>query len=217
MKPPPLLYPIYVRKDAGSAYSAAFPDFPGCFAAADEAQDLPRAAQEAVEAHYGVDEEYIPEPSTPDAHAHSEEYRGGYWMLVEIDLSRLRSCTLHRPTQDEDAAVAAGIAVDPATWDLATPSELAFTAEQATLGAVRVLAGMVLELTYADGTTMQVDVAPIVKRAPVLHPLLDATVFAQAQVGKWGACVTWGTDVLELAADNLRARAANHGRATPMA
>lgn len=121
------------------------------------------------------------------------------------------------PTPAEDAAIEAGIALDPATQDLSTPSELAFTAEQATLAAVRPLAGLVLELTYADGATLQVDVAPIVERAPVLRPLLDPTVFAQAQVGEWGACVTWGTDVLELAADNLRARAAGYGRAAPTA
>ncbi len=86
-----MLYPIYVHKDSNSAYGATFPDFPGCFAAADEAQDLPRAAQEAVEAHYGADDEPVPEPSAPDAHAHSKEYRGGFWMLVDIDLSRVRS------------------------------------------------------------------------------------------------------------------------------
>ena len=84
-----MLYPIYVRKGAGSAYGATFPDLPGCFAAADEARDLPRAAHEAVEAHYGADDEPVPEPSTPDVHADSKEYRGGYWMLVEIDLSRM--------------------------------------------------------------------------------------------------------------------------------
>lgn len=112
------------------------------------------------------------------------------------------------PTPVEDAAIEAGIALDPATQDLSTPSELAFTAEQSTLAAVRPLAGMVLELTYADGATLQVDVAPIVERAPLLRPLLDPAVFAQAQVGEWGACVTWGADMLELAADNLRARSA---------
>lgn len=103
MKSLPLLYPIYVRKDAGSAYSAAFPDFPGCFAAADEAQDLPRAAQEAVEAHYGADDEAVPEPSAPDAHAHSKEYRGGFWKLVDIDLSRVRQpcgAAEHQPARE---------------------------------------------------------------------------------------------------------------------
>ncbi len=86
-----MLYPIYVHKDSDSAYGATFPDFPGCFAAADEVQDLPRAAQEAVEAHYGADDEPVPAPSAPDAHAQSEEYQGGFWMMVDVDLSRVRS------------------------------------------------------------------------------------------------------------------------------
>ena len=62
-----MLYPIYVHKDEGSAYGAIFPDFPGCFAAADDLQGLPRAAQEAAEAHFGADDEPIPDASSPEA------------------------------------------------------------------------------------------------------------------------------------------------------
>ncbi|WP_253248529.1 type II toxin-antitoxin system HicB family antitoxin [Alcaligenes faecalis] len=45
-----MLYPLHVHKDEHSAYGARFPDFPGCFAAADELQDFARAAQETVKA-----------------------------------------------------------------------------------------------------------------------------------------------------------------------
>ena len=31
-----MLYPVYVHKDPDSAYGVTFPDFPGCFSAADE-------------------------------------------------------------------------------------------------------------------------------------------------------------------------------------
>jgi predicted RNase H-like HicB family nuclease len=86
-----MLYPIYVHKETDSAYGAIFPDLPGCHAAADDAQSLPVAAQEAVEAHFGADEEPIPAPSTPDAWAHDPDYAGGWWMMVDIDLSRVRS------------------------------------------------------------------------------------------------------------------------------
>ena len=41
-----------------------------------------------------------------------------------------------------------------------------------------------------------------------LRELADPAVFNRAAVGEWGGTVTWGTDALELAADNLRARAA---------
>lgn len=79
--------------------------------------------------------------------------------------------------------------------------------KQFTLTAVKPLAGTVLQMTFADGATMRVDVAPIVKRSPVLLPLLEPAVFKRAKLGEWGGSVTWGADVLELAADNLRARA----------
>lgn len=87
-----MLYPIYVHKEDASAYGAAFPDIPGCFAAADDIQDLPRSAQEAVEAHFGADNDPIPAASSPDAWADHDDYQdGGFWMLVDIDLSRVRS------------------------------------------------------------------------------------------------------------------------------
>ncbi|MDT0138129.1 type II toxin-antitoxin system HicB family antitoxin [Acidovorax sp. PRC11] len=86
-----MLYPIYVHKDAGSAYGAAFPDFPGCFAAADDLQSLPRAAQEAAEAHFGGDDDPIPAPSSPEKWADDPDYTGGFWMLVDVDLAKVRA------------------------------------------------------------------------------------------------------------------------------
>lgn len=76
-----MLYPIYVHKDEGSAYGASFPDFPGCFTAADDIADLPKSAQEAAEAHY---------PSAPDAWFNDPDYQGGFWMMVDIDLGKVR-------------------------------------------------------------------------------------------------------------------------------
>lgn len=86
-----MLYPMYVHHEAGSAYGATFPDFPGCFAAADEIQDLTKAAQEAAEAHFGADSDPIPAPTAPDAWTNDEDYQGGFWMMVDIDLSKVRS------------------------------------------------------------------------------------------------------------------------------
>ncbi|HRN76644.1 hypothetical protein [Ottowia sp.] len=79
--------------------------------------------------------------------------------------------------------------------------------KQFTLKAVKALAGSVLQLSFADGASMQVDLAPIVKRSPALALLLDPTVFKRAKLGESGGAVTRGSDALELAADNLRARA----------
>ena len=84
-----MLYPIYVHKDRDSSYGAMFPDFPGCYAGADELHDLPKAAQEAVEAHFFGETDSIPAPSTPEAWIDNEDFQGGYWMMVDIDLSKV--------------------------------------------------------------------------------------------------------------------------------
>lgn len=86
-----MLYPVYVHKDDGSAYGAAFPDFPGCFAAADVLQGLPRAAQEAFEAHFGADDEPIPAPTSPHAWANDADYQDGFWLLVDLDVAKVRA------------------------------------------------------------------------------------------------------------------------------
>ena len=86
-----MLYPVYVHKDEGSAYGLTFPDFPGCFSAADELADLPSMAREAVEVYFDGEDMEIPAPSVPEQWATDERFEGGYWMLVEIDLAKIRS------------------------------------------------------------------------------------------------------------------------------
>lgn len=77
-----------------------------------------------------------------------------------------------------------------------------------TLTAVKALPPSTLELTYADGVVLQVDLKPIIRKHRTLARLADAAVFTTAQLGEWGGSVVWAQDVnLELAADNLRARA----------
>lgn len=61
-----MFYPAYVHKDPGSAYGITLPDFPGCFTAADDLQELPRQVQEAVELHFEGENLPIPVPTTPD-------------------------------------------------------------------------------------------------------------------------------------------------------
>ncbi len=86
-----MLYPVYVHKNEGSAYGLTFPDFPGCFSAADELADLPAMAQEAVEVYFEGEDMEIPVPSAPEQWAADERFHEGYWMLVEIDLAKIRS------------------------------------------------------------------------------------------------------------------------------
>ncbi len=85
-----MLYPVYVHHDEGSAYGATLPDIPGCFAASDELQGLPAAVQEAIEVYFEDEDLAVPPPSDPERWIGQEGYEGGYWMLVDVDLTRVR-------------------------------------------------------------------------------------------------------------------------------
>jgi predicted RNase H-like HicB family nuclease len=86
-----VFFPAYVHKNADSSYGVSFPDFPGCFSAADELSDLPKASQEAVELHFEGEGLQIPKPTATEKWAEDKRYQGGYWMLVDIDLSKVSS------------------------------------------------------------------------------------------------------------------------------
>lgn len=86
-----MLYPVYVYKDQDSAYGLTFPDFEGCFSAADDMQDIQRMAQEAVEVYFDGEDAPLPEPSSPEQWAGDERFEGGYWLLVDIDTSKVNS------------------------------------------------------------------------------------------------------------------------------
>lgn len=81
-------------------------------------------------------------------------------------------------------------------------------AKQFTLTAIKPQANSHLALTFADDAMLDVNLTPIIVKYPVLSRLLQPAVFATAKLGEWGASVIWADDDnLELAADNLRARA----------
>ena len=76
------------------------------------------------------------------------------------------------------------------------------------LTAVCVVAPASLLLTFADGQQFTVALDEIIGKHTTLAPLADPGVFATATIGKWNDTVIWANnDNLELAADNLRARA----------
>src|SRR3954465_15910681 len=86
-----MLYPVYVHKDPESAYGVTFPDFPGCFSAADVLEELPSLAQEAVEVHFEGEDMEIPPPTAIEALAADPTYEGGFWLLVDIDLTKVNT------------------------------------------------------------------------------------------------------------------------------
>jgi hypothetical protein len=87
-----MFYPVYVHVgDKKHAHGVTIPDFPGCFAAADEWDGIPAAVLEAVQAHVLGDEDAVKAPTPLEALAKSTEYQDGVWMLVDIDLSKIDS------------------------------------------------------------------------------------------------------------------------------
>jgi predicted RNase H-like HicB family nuclease len=91
-----MFYPAYVFPgDAKHAFAVIFPDFPGCNAAADDEQQLPAAMNEAVRAHFGADDDPIPEPSSlaeiQKKLNEDDLFSGGYWIMAEIDIDAVRS------------------------------------------------------------------------------------------------------------------------------
>ncbi len=85
-----MLYPLYVHHDEGSAFGGTFPDFPGCFTAADALADLPQMAQEAVEVFFEGEGAEIPPPGDIALLKEDARYQDGVWLLVDIDLARAK-------------------------------------------------------------------------------------------------------------------------------
>jgi hypothetical protein len=80
--------------------------------------------------------------------------------------------------------------------------------KQFTLSGVQAVPPAILLLHYADGEQFEVNLVDTIKRHQTLRRLKDPKVFSSAKVGDQGASVIWANDdQLELAADNLRARA----------
>ncbi len=86
-----MLYPAYVHVgDDQHAHGVTIPDFPGCFSAADEWEDLPRMIQEAAEVYFEGEDIPVPAPTSLEQLAANPEYQGGVWLLVDIDLAKLK-------------------------------------------------------------------------------------------------------------------------------
>jgi predicted RNase H-like HicB family nuclease len=86
-----MLYPVYVHKDPDSVYGVTFPDFPGCFSAAEDLEGLAAMAQEAVEVHLEGEDVEIPTPSAIEELAADPTYEAGFWMVIDIDLTKVNT------------------------------------------------------------------------------------------------------------------------------
>lgn len=86
-----MLYPVYVHQDGDSAYGAIVPDMPGVHSAVDALEDLPAALQEAVELMYEGETQPPPQANIVDKYRRKREFKDGFWMLVDIDLTKINT------------------------------------------------------------------------------------------------------------------------------
>ena len=86
-----MFYPIVIHKDSDTAYGVTVPDLPVCFSAGDTMQEAVQNAVEAIKCHVEgilIDNEEIPIPKDMEQYVSHEDYQGGIWVLVEVDLSK---------------------------------------------------------------------------------------------------------------------------------
>jgi predicted RNase H-like HicB family nuclease len=87
-----MLYPVYIHLgDKDHAHGVTIPDFPGCFSAADDWQDLPKMIQEAIELWCEGQDLELPKPSDLATLATDPDYTDGAWLLIDIDTAKLET------------------------------------------------------------------------------------------------------------------------------
>jgi predicted RNase H-like HicB family nuclease len=87
-----MIYPIVIHKDAASDYGVSVPDLPGCFSAGRTLDETLNNIKEAIECHIEgllIDGEAVPAAKELEMHQANQEWSGGTWALVQIDLSKL--------------------------------------------------------------------------------------------------------------------------------
>ncbi len=87
-------YLAIIHKDDNSSYGITMPDFPGCFASAENLEDIEKNVQEALEL-WADGEEF--EPSTPlsmEDIAKLDEAKDGTLCLVDINFDFLENKTV---------------------------------------------------------------------------------------------------------------------------
>lgn len=85
-------YPVVIHKDEHSDYGVSVPDILGCYSAGGTYDEALTNVVEAVECHLEgllMDNESIPVGSTIDNWINQEEFQGGVWAFIDIDLSQI--------------------------------------------------------------------------------------------------------------------------------
>ena len=85
-------YHVVIHKNPGSSYGVIVPDLPGCFSGGDTFEDALSSVKEAIKGHIEVilmEGESIPEKKPLPVHKENEDFAGGMWASVSVDLSDL--------------------------------------------------------------------------------------------------------------------------------
>ena len=85
-------YPVVIHKDEDSDYGVSVPDISGCYSAGHTYDEALTNIIEAIECHLEgllMDKERIPVGSTIDHWINEEEFQGGVWAFIDIDLSQM--------------------------------------------------------------------------------------------------------------------------------
>jgi predicted RNase H-like HicB family nuclease len=85
-------FPIVIHKDTESDFSVTVPDLPGCFSAGSTIEEAMDMSREAIECHIEgilIDNEPIPTVSAIEEHQQNEDFKGGIWAIIDVDLSKL--------------------------------------------------------------------------------------------------------------------------------
>lgn len=85
-------YPVVIHKDEHSDFGVSVPDIPGCYSAGSTYDKALTNAIEAIECHLEgllMDNESLPVGTTIDRWINDEEFQGGVWAFIDIDLSQI--------------------------------------------------------------------------------------------------------------------------------
>ncbi len=85
-------YPVVIHKDELSDFGVSIPDIPGCYSAGSTYDEALTNTIEAIECHLEgllMDSESLPVGSTIDRWINDEEFQGGVWAFIDIDLSQI--------------------------------------------------------------------------------------------------------------------------------
>lgn len=85
-------YPVVIHKDEHSDFGVSVPDIPGCYSAGNTYDEALNNIIEAIECHLEgllMDNESLPVGTTIDRWINDEEFQGGVWAFIDIDLSQI--------------------------------------------------------------------------------------------------------------------------------